>query len=176
MATDVGMQLAVSLVQLVLGIGLSMGTIFVAFKMFARLTYHNIDLVKELNAGNAAVGILLVGVILSLALLVESGVASVTRLVTPNASVTIIFIALVVGVLNLLISVIVSMIAIAISVRVLDFMTMGVSEMQELRKGNVAVALMMAGVVVAVSFVIKGAIGGVLHNLDVVDILGALGL
>lgn len=47
-----------------------------------------------------------------------------------------------------------------IAVKMFDFMTPGIEEMEELKKGNMAVAIVLTGVIVAVGFVI----GMVLHN------------
>jgi len=44
---------------------------------------------------------------------------------------------------------------------VLDHLTKGVNEWEELKKGNVAVALMMAGVIVATALIIQSGVMGI---------------
>jgi uncharacterized membrane protein YjfL (UPF0719 family) len=51
--------------------------------------------------------------------------------------------------------------AIYLALKVLDKLTKGIEEFEELKKGNVAVALEMAGVIIAVALVIQTGISGI---------------
>lgn len=175
MADSFAPQLIIAVLQMVLGLGLSMGSVYISLKMFDKLT-HNLDEWKEIKRGNLAVGILLGGIIISIAVIIESGVAGITNGIAPGMGVNLIIIGLVIGIINLLISIVAAVFAIAVAIRVLDLITIDLDEMEELKKGNTAVAVMMAAVLVAVSFVIRGAVSGILKVINAVEILKALGL
>jgi uncharacterized membrane protein YjfL (UPF0719 family) len=51
--------------------------------------------------------------------------------------------------------------AIYLALNILDKLTKGVKEFEELKKGNVAVALEMAGVIIAVALIIQSGIVGI---------------
>jgi uncharacterized membrane protein YjfL (UPF0719 family) len=54
------------------------------------------------------------------------------------------------SVIQLILGIILAVVAIYIALKILDKMTKGIDEFKELDKGNVAVALEMAGVIIAV--------------------------
>jgi uncharacterized membrane protein YjfL (UPF0719 family) len=170
-----GMQLVVALIQLVAGLLLSMGSVYIALKMYDKLT-PKIDEWKELKRGNAAVGIVLSGVIIAIAIIIQDGVAGITSAIAPGMDVTLVSIGLVIGVINLLISVLAAVVSVYVAVKVLDWITVDMDEMEELKKGNVAIAIFMASVLVAVSFVIRGAVAGITQVINAVEIFRLLGL
>ncbi len=171
---DLGLQLVVALVQIVVGIVFSMGSIYIALRLFDKFT-TGIDEWKEMKKGNKAVGILLAGIIISIALVVESGVTNLTQGVQPNLGPEVLLIVFVIGLLNLLISVLAAVVSVYIAIRVLDWITTDVDEMAELKKGNQAVAIMMFAVLVAVSFVIKGAVTKITDIVNAIEILKLVG-
>lgn len=175
MVDNLGMQLVLALAQLVIGLVFSIGSIYISLKMFDKFT-KDIDEWKEMKKGNVAVGLLLGGVIFSIAIIIESGVSGITRFVTPGMGLTPLVVGFVIGILNLLISVFAAVVSVYLAIRVLDWITTDIDEMAELKKGNVAVAVMMVGVLIAVSFVIRGAVAGILQVVNATDIIRLLGL
>jgi uncharacterized membrane protein YjfL (UPF0719 family) len=83
---------------------------------------------------------------------------------------------LVLGIINLIVGVAAAIISIYIAINVLDRITTEIDEMKELKKGNVAVALIIAGVLIAVSFIISAAVDGIASALDVIQIARAFGI
>ena len=166
--------LGIALGQLVIGLVLAMGSVYLGLWMFDKLT-EGTDEMKELKKGNVAIAILLGAIIFSIANIVEGGVSNITQTLVPGLSTVQVFAALIIGVVNLLIGVILAIFSIYIAINVLDKITVGIDEFKELRRGNVAIAIIMAAVLFAVSFVIKGAVVGMAAVLSPQSVASALG-
>ncbi|MCX8197314.1 MAG: DUF350 domain-containing protein [Candidatus Micrarchaeota archaeon] len=166
--------LTISLVQLIVGLVLAMGSVYLGLRMFDKLT-ESTDEMAELKKGNVAIAILLGAIIFSIANVVEGGVSNLTQTVSPGLSPMQLVAALIIGVVNLVIGVLLAIFAIYIAISVLDKITVGIDEFKELKRGNVAVAIMMAAVLFAVSFVIKGAVVGMASLLSPESVAVALG-
>lgn len=166
--------LGIALVQLIVGLALAMGSVYLGLRMFDKLT-EGIDEMAELRKGNIAVAILLGAIIFSIANVVEAGVVSLTSGIVPGLTGVQIAAALVIGIVNLVVGIILAVFTIYIAVNVLDKITVGLDEFKELKKGNVAVAIMMAAVLFAVSFVIRAAVSGLANALSPETVAVALG-
>jgi len=164
-----------AVIQFVIGLILAMGAVYIGLKMFDKIT-KDIDEWDEIKKGNAAVGIVMAAVIISIANVIQSGVQNITSCLDGDDSFGVACIGLLVGIVNLLIALVAAVIAIYIAIRVLDKITTDIDEMAELKKGNIAVAIIIAGVLFAVSFVISSAVSGFSDALDPKDIADALGI
>jgi uncharacterized membrane protein YjfL (UPF0719 family) len=156
-----------AVVQLIVGLALAMGSVYIGLKMFDRMT-KDIDEWKEILKGNVAVGILMAAVIFSIANVVQSGVGSLLTNLGANQTLDQMLVDLVIGLVNLLIGLAAAIFSIWVAIKVLDKITKDVDEMKELAKGNVAVAVIMAGVLIAVSFVIAAAVSGISNALALI--------
>ena len=167
------MGLVIGLIQLVVGLFVSMGAVYIGMRSFDKMT-EGIDEMKEIKKGNVAVAIVMVAVILAIANVVQGGVENISRLANPSSDLVVMMVGLVVGIVQLLISIGVAVFTINIAIKVLDRITVDIDEMAELKKGNVAVALMMAGVLMAVSFVIRAGVAGLTSAIDPVSLASQL--
>ena len=70
-------------------------------------------------------------------------------------------IAISVAIIQLVLGILLAIGAIYLALNILDKLTTGVQEFEELKKGNVAVALEMAGVIIAVALIIQSGIVGI---------------
>jgi len=70
-----------------------------------------------------------------------------------------------VAILQLVLGIILAIASIYLALMVLDKMTKGVEEFEELKKGNVAVALEMAGVIIAVALIVQVGVLGITQAL-----------
>jgi uncharacterized membrane protein YjfL (UPF0719 family) len=166
MALDTALvSVLAAIIQLIVGLALAMGSVYIGLKMFDRMT-KGIDEWKEILKGNVAVGILMAAVIFSIANVVQSGVGSLLTNLGADKPMDTMLIALGLGLINLAIGLIAAIFSIWIAIKVLDKITKDVDEMAELAKGNVAVAVIMAGVLIAVSFVIGSAVSGISNALS----------
>lgn len=156
------MGVGIGVVQLIVGLILAIASIYIGLSMFGKFT-KGIDEEEELKKGNVAVGILQAAIILSIANVVQSGVVGLTGALTLGFSVN----AIIAGVIQLLVGIILAVVAIYMAINVLDKITKGIDEMAEIKKGNVAVAILMAGVLIAVSFVVQAGVSGIARAVGV---------
>jgi uncharacterized membrane protein YjfL (UPF0719 family) len=163
----------VGLLQLVVSLFVAMGAVYLGIRSFDKMTV-GIEEMKEIKKGNVAVALLMAAVIISIANVIEAGVSSLVKLADPAAGPTIMVVGILVGLAQLIISVVVAMFTINIAIKVLDKITVEIDEMHELKRGNVAVAILMSGVLFAVSFVIKAGITGLTSAISPVSLAGML--
>ena len=168
----IGIGIAVA--QLAIGLLLAMGSVYLGIKMFDKLT-EGIDEMKELQKGNVAVAILLGAIIISIASIVEGGVYGLTQSIIPGLTPMELSAALLIGVVNLIVGVILAILSIYVAISMLDKITADIDEFKELKRGNVAVAIMMAAVLLAVSFVIRGAVVSMTSTLSPQSVAITLG-
>ncbi|MFH1286106.1 MAG: DUF350 domain-containing protein [Candidatus Micrarchaeota archaeon] len=171
------MAIVAGLIQMVVGLVLAMGAVYLGLKAFDRMT-KGINEMEELKKGNVAVAILMGAVILSIANVIPAGVASLTNSILPGMSMGMIVVAVIVGATKLVWSLLIAVLSVYIAIVILDKITTDIDEMKELEKGNVAVAVLMAGVLLAVSVVIQAGVQGITNapSLDAAAVAGALGV
>ncbi len=143
--------------QLVIAVVLGAVATYLSVVLFDRAT-RGIDEWAELAKGNAAVGIVLGAMVIA--------VVSVLR---PAFQIPISgwdvgsarpWIALGVQVVQLALGLVVAVLSILFSVWLFDRLTTRLDEWAELQRGNVAVAALLAGVIIAVSMLVGVALGG----------------
>jgi len=166
--------IGITVAQLILGLVLAMGSVYLGIKMFDKLT-ENIDEMDELKKGNVAVAILLGAIIFSIANIVEGGVSGLTQSIVPGLTVMELSAALLIGVVNLIVGIVLAILSIYVAIAVLDKITVDIDEFKELKRGNVAVAIIMAAVLFAVSFIIRGAVVSMANTLSPQSVALALG-
>lgn len=154
----------VGLVQLVISIIFAVVALYVGFAVLGKIT-KGIDEEKELAKGNVAVGILVASVFVAIALVVQSGVSGLSVGINKALSVGILSLdgLTIVGVaiIQLILGIVLAVGAIYLALNILDKLTKGVEEFEELKKGNIAVALEMAGVIIAVAVIIQSGVIGI---------------
>ena len=154
----------VGIFQLVVAIVFAVVALYIGFAVLGKIT-KGIDEEKELAKGNAAVGIIVAAVFVAIAIVVESGVKGLSAGISKALSVGLLtgdgMIAIGLAVLQLILGISLAVGAIYLALNILDKLTKGVEEFEELRKGNVAVALEMAGVIIAVAVIIQSGVLGI---------------
>ena len=171
---DLLLGIGIALLQLVVGLALAMVSVYLGIWMFDKLT-EGIDEIKELRRGNAAVAILIGAIILSIAAVVEAGVHGLAQSIIPGLTPIELSAVLLIGVVNLIMGVILAVLSIYVAIVMLDKITVGIDEFKELKRGNVAVAIMMAAVLFAVSFVIRSAVVSMAGMLTPQNVAMSLG-
>jgi uncharacterized membrane protein YjfL (UPF0719 family) len=154
----------VGLVQLIIAIIFSVIALYIGFITLAKIT-KNIDQEKELTKGNPAVGIIVAAVFVAIALVVQSGVSGLSVGINKAASVGLLsldgLLAIGAALIQLILGIVLAIVAIYVALNTLDKLTKRVDEFEEIKKGNVAVALEMAGVIIAVAVVIQSGVLGI---------------
>jgi len=155
---DIGavlIALGMGFLQLIVGLVLAMVSIYMGLSLFGKFT-KGIEEEEELKKGNAAVGILLAAIILAIATVVQSGVAGMTGGMLGTGG----WQAVVGGFVQVVFGLIFAVVAIYLALSIWDKITKNIDETEELKKGNVAIGIVMAGVLLAVAFVINASVGG----------------
>lgn len=155
-------SIIIGIVQLIIAVILAVVSLYMGFAMLDRMT-SNIDEKKELAKGNVAVGILVASIFVSIAIVVQSGVVGVS-IGLRNAVDGNIY-SLVASIIQLILGMILAIAGIYLSLNIFDKLTKEIDEFEEIRKGNVAVALEMAGVVIAVAIIIQSGVLGITSSL-----------
>jgi uncharacterized membrane protein YjfL (UPF0719 family) len=154
----------VGIIQLVIAIILAVVALYIGFSVLGKIT-KGIDEEKEIAKGNTAVGILVASVFVAIGIVVQSGVSGISVGIsqalrpgtTTGDSITI----LIISVLQLVLGIVLAIVAIYLALNILDKLTKGIDEFAELKKGNVAVALEMAGVIITVAIIIQSGVMGI---------------
>jgi uncharacterized membrane protein YjfL (UPF0719 family) len=121
------------------------------------------------------VAILLAFVVLSVASVVQVGVENLTYLIAPSQSLNVMMAGMLVGVVQLLIGIGVAIFAVNLAIRVFDTVATDIDLLKELKKGNVAVAILLSGVLLAISFVIRAGVSGLASSVDPLALIGLMG-
>jgi len=158
-------SIVVLLIRLLLGIILGVFSIYLSLRFFDRMT-KGIDELKELKKGNVAVAIVLLSLIVSVGTIVSKGIEKFEEVFNPYYSIQLFFIALIMAIVQIVVVILIAIIAIYTGIRILDTMTSGIDEFKELKKGNVAVAIIIAAVIYVVSFIVASSISGI-GNLSI---------
>ena len=161
--------LVIALIQLLVSLGFAMLAVYAGIRIFDRLT-TGIDELAELRRGNTAIGILMGAVVIAYATVIAGGVASLTNVVLGIGGKSLLETgaALVGGVINLLIGLALASFAITMAMRIFGKITKDMDEQAELKRGNVAVAFLLAAILFAVATVISSgvaSVGAALANL-----------
>lgn len=151
--------------ELFLALALAVLATTSATNILDRLT-RGIEEWKEIKKGNTAVGILLFAILLAVAIVAENPVTRMLASLQPGLPPIMLGALFIAGLLNLVLATLFSIFAIYIAIRLFDNITVDIDEMGELKKGNVAMALVLAGIILAIAFVAKGAI------LQLIDAIG----
>jgi uncharacterized membrane protein YjfL (UPF0719 family) len=157
-------HVAVGLFQLVISILFAVTALYLAFHVLGGIS-RRFDGEEELARGNTAAGIIVAAVFVSIAIIVQSGVIGLTIGINKAMSLGVLSVeglfAIGVAAVQLILGVILAVIAINLAMIVLDRLTREFDEFEEIRKGNVAVAIKMAGVIVAVAVIIQSGVIGI---------------
>jgi len=157
-------NVVVGLIQLIISIIFAVLALYIGFAVLGKIT-KGMNEEKELARGNAAVGIIVAAVFVAIALVVQSGVSGLTVGINKAISVGILsvdgMLAIGVSFIQLILGIVLAVGAIYLALNILDKLTKGVEEFEEIKKGNVAVALEMGGVIIAVAVIIQSGVIGI---------------
>jgi uncharacterized membrane protein YjfL (UPF0719 family) len=154
----------VGLIQLIISIIFAVLALYIGFAVLTKIN-KTMDEEKEIARGNVAVGIIVAAVFVAIALVVQSGVSGLSVGINKALNVGILsvdgLLAIGTAFIQLILGIVLAVGAIYLALYVLDKLTKGVDEFEEIKKGNVAVALMMGGVIIAVAVIIQSGVIGI---------------
>jgi uncharacterized membrane protein YjfL (UPF0719 family) len=158
------LTVAVGIIQLIIAVIFAVVALYIGFSVFGRIT-KDVDEQKELAKGNVAFGIIVAAVFIAIGIVVQSGVAGISMGISKAATLGFTsvdgIIVIIVAILQLVLGVLLAIGAIYLALNILDRFTKELKEFEELKKGNVAVALEIAGVIIAVALIIQSGVVGI---------------
>lgn len=158
------LDVLVGIGQLVIAIILAVVALYIGFYVLGKIT-KGMEEEKEIAKGNAAVGILVASVFIAIGIVIQSGVAGVSTGTSKALKIGILsidgMVAVGASVLQLILGIVLAIAAIYLALNILDRLTKGGVKFEELKKGNVAVALVMAGVIITTAIIIQEGVLGI---------------
>lgn len=148
-------QLLVSVAQIIVAVILAAIASYLGILLFNRATRH-LDEWAELRRGNAAMGLVLGSIILGIALILRPALTVPAMADTGTRLYPVI--AFFIQVAAILLGLLLALSAIIFAIGLFDRLTGQIDELAELQQGNVAVAAVMVGVILAVSLLMSKAI------------------
>ena len=151
--------LLLSLTQLVVAVVLSAIAAYLAFYLFQWFT-HDLDEWEELRQGNPAVGIVLGAILVAVAIVLRPALTVSTA--TWDVGGDLFFRVLVAEALQLAVGLVLAVVTLALALYIFAGLTRGIDEVEELKRGNLAIAGLLAGVVVGVGLLVSQAVGEIM--------------
>jgi len=172
-------RLVVSLTELVLSVLLAVFVVFWSYESFVRMT-ADYDAEEELRKSNTAVAILLTSLMVATSLLMQQSVypviGTLTVYLTNRSDSGISFWRLLAFSLgHLVLGFLLAAGSVELALRLFERLASGIEEDAEIRRGNVAVAVVMAGVILVTAFYLQGGVSALTKSLIPQPSLGQIG-
>lgn len=148
--------IGLAFLRLVLAIVFAILGLYIASWVLGRLT-KGIDEWEEIGKGNHAVAIYVAGIFISVAIIVGPGVIGLLR--------TLDLIGIVVGFVQLVLALALAVAMQYVGLSVLGKLTKDLDEWAELKKGNVAIGIVMAAIVVAIGTIVAQGVASIIQAI-----------
>ncbi len=142
-------MVGLAFVRLILGIVFAVVALYLASSVLGKIT-GDLDEWDEISKGNNAVAILMAGIFISVATIVAPGISGLFMKWD--------ILAIIIGFVQLLISLSLAMAMQYVALSVMSRLTTQIDDFAELKKGNIAVGIVMASVVIAVATVVVAGV------------------
>jgi uncharacterized membrane protein YjfL (UPF0719 family) len=149
-------QLLLSLAQWIVAILLSAISAYLAFYLFQWFTC-DLDEWQELKDGNAAVGVVLGAILISVAIVIRPAL-EVNTASWDIGNTTAFARVLLVEAVQLAVGLVLAVITLALALALFATLTRGIDEVAELRNGNLAMAGLLAGVAIGMGLLVSQAV------------------
>lgn len=156
-------EIMLSLAQLAVAVVLSAIAAYLAFYLFQWFT-RGMDEWEELRQGNAAVGLVLAAIVVAVAIVLRP--ALVVSTTAWDVGRDLFFRVLLAEALQLAVGLVLAVVTLSLALYLFAALTRGIDEIEELKKGNLAVAGLLAGVVIGVSLMVSQAITQILFLIS----------
>jgi uncharacterized membrane protein YjfL (UPF0719 family) len=158
------LTVAVGIIQLIIAVIFAVIALYIGFSIFGKIT-GDVDEQKELAKGNVAFGIVVAAIFVAIGIVVQSGVAGISVGISKASALGFTsvdgLLVVMIAIIQLVLGVLLAIAAIYLALSILDKFTKDLQEFEELKKGNVAVALEIAGVIIAVALIIQSGVAGI---------------
>src|SRR3989338_756470 len=160
-------DLWIAIAQVMVALALGVLSVYTGVGLLDRFT-ERIDEWKEIRRGNAAVGILVLTIVFSIIWMVAPRIKEVVGILHGEGTAATLLILFLAGLLHLVITLVVAIFVVVLAIRLFDYMTMDIDENAELKKGNVAVALVLAALVFSIAWLMTDFIFQLVEKIDVI--------
>lgn len=157
------------IVKFIIGIFYGLVAIYTSIWTFDALT-KKIEEWKEMKDGNIAVAIYMAAVVFTLAMIVEGGIRT-TLAGLSSFSLTELTVLAVFDFIKLLIVTFLGVGAIYVTLTLMDKITKDIDEYEEINRGNIAVAILVAVILISIGFVIRTTVYDIAQNFNIVDVV-----
>ena len=148
--------IGLAFLRLVLAIIFAIAGLYIASWVLGKVT-KEIDEWEEIRKGNHAVAIYMAGIFISVAIIVGPGIIGLFR--------TLDAVGIVLGFVQLVLALILAVIMQYVGLSVLGRLTKEVEEWKELKKGNVAIGIVMASIVIAISTIVAQGVESIVQAI-----------
>jgi uncharacterized membrane protein YjfL (UPF0719 family) len=156
-------QLLLSVAQLAIAIVLSALAAFLAFYLLQAFT-RKLNAWQGLQQGNTAIGIVLGAAVVSVAIVLRPALSVDTT--SWDVGSALIGKVLLAQAMQLFVGLVSAVVTLALALFIFAGLTRGIDEIDELRKANVAVAALLAGVVIGVGVMVSQAMAHLMAALS----------
>lgn len=143
-----------AILRLVLAIIFAIVGLYIASWVLGKLT-KDIDEWEEIGKGNYAVAIYMAGIFISVAIIVGPGVIGLFR--------TLDVLGIALGFVQLVLALILAFAMQYVGLSFLGKLTKGIESWKELKKGNVAVGIIMAAIVIAIATIVSQGVESIIQ-------------
>lgn len=148
--------IALSIIRLILAIVFAVAGLYIASWVLGRLT-KGLDEWEEIGKGNSAVAVYMAGIFISVAIIVGPGIIGLFR--------TLDIVGIALGFIQLVLALALAVAMQYIGLSFLGKLTKGLDEWAELKKGNIAVGIVTAAVVIAIAAIVSQGVISIIEAL-----------
>jgi uncharacterized membrane protein YjfL (UPF0719 family) len=153
-------QLFLSLIQLIIAVVLGAIAAYLAFYLFQWFT-RGVNEWEALRQGNAAVGVVLGAMLIAVAIVLRP--ALLVNTAAWDVGGGFFFRVLLAEAVQLAVGLVLAVVTLAVALYLFAALTRGIDEVEELKKGNLAVAGLLAGVVIGIGLMVSQAVGEIMR-------------
>jgi len=150
-------QLIVSVANIIIAVILGVIASYIGVWLFAKSTRH-LDDWGEVRRGNTGMGVVMGAIIIGIAIILKPAVDLPLTIEITNP-----FLVLLGELVGIAAGLLLAVSAIVFSAGMFDRLVGDIDELSELQRGNLAVAVIMAAVILAVSLLISGAVASIIR-------------
>ncbi len=148
--------IGLAIIRLILAIVFAVAGLYMAAWVLGHAT-KEIDEWTEIGKGNYAVAVYMAGIFISVAIIVGPGIIGLFR--------TLDAVGIILGFVQLVIALALAMVMQFIGLSVLGRLTQDIDEWKGLKKGNVAIGIVMASIVIAISTIVAQGVESIIEAI-----------
>ena len=149
-------------------------SVYTGTGLFDRLT-RSIDEWKEIKRGNAAVGIVMLALVIAIVFITSPQIISVSAIDLYGIQTGILLTFLFVRLISMVITLVLGVVTIFIAIRLFDHITVDIDENKELKRGNVALALVLSALILGIALIARDVIFVFMNVIGLERIMGLVG-